>query len=89
MISRATRDFWKVYRELPANVRMNARKVYRVWLHDPWHPSLHFKKVHSTRLIYSVRIGGNWRAVCTKYGDHFIWFWIGSHADYDIILSQL
>jgi hypothetical protein len=89
MISHATKGFWRTYRELPSDVRTNARKVYRLWLRDPWHPSLHFKKVHTTRPIYSVRVRDNWRAVCTKHEDHFIWFWIGSHADYDIILSQL
>ena len=89
MISSVTRGFWKVYRELPANVRTSAKKVYNLWSRDPWHPSLHFKKVHTTRPIYSVRIGDNWRAICTKHEEQYIWFWIGSHADYDIILSQL
>jgi hypothetical protein len=89
MISRATKGFWKAYRELPANVKTNARKVYRLWMRDPWHPSLHFKKVHTTRPIYSVRVGDGWRAICTKCEDHYIWFWIGSHSDYDIILPQL
>ena len=88
MISRATKGFWKAYRELPANVRTNAEKAYRLWLRDPRHPSLHFKKVHTTRPIYSVRLSDGWRAICAKHEDHCIWFWIGSHADYDIILSQ-
>ena len=35
MISRATKGFWKAYRELPANVRTNAEKAYRLWLRDP------------------------------------------------------
>jgi len=59
MISRATRGFWKAYRELPTDVRTHARKAYRLWLRDPRHPSLQFKKVHSIRPIYSVRIGVN------------------------------
>jgi hypothetical protein len=89
MIVRATKSFWKAYRELPHHVKTKAREVYGLWLRNPWHPTLHFKQIHSRRQIYSVRIGDNWRAVCIKYEDHFIWFWIGSHADYDIILSQL
>ena len=86
MISRATKGFWKAYRELPNHVRTRAREVYRLWLRDPWHPTLLSSGFISTRQIYSVR----WRlkcgmSVCAKHEGHFIWFWIGSHADYDII----
>jgi hypothetical protein len=50
---------------------------------DPKHPSLQFKKVHPSRPIYSVRISLNYRALGTKDGDTVVWFWIGSHAEYD------
>jgi len=33
--------------------------------------------------MYSVRVGLNWRAVAIKDGETFIWFFIGSHAEYD------
>jgi hypothetical protein len=89
MISHATKGFWKAYRELPPSVRAKAERVFRLWLNDPQHPSLHFKKVHATRPIYSVRVGDGWRAICVKHEDRFIWFWIGSHSDYDLILSRL
>jgi hypothetical protein len=45
--------------------------------------------VHPKRPIYSVRVGSEWRAVCVKHGDHFIWFWIGSHSDYETVLPQI
>jgi hypothetical protein len=29
-----------------------------------------------------------WRALGVKEGQRMIWFWVGSHADYDNILNQ-
>ncbi|WP_445251693.1 hypothetical protein [Microcoleus sp. POL8_C6] len=31
----------------------------------------------------------NYRAVGQLHGDGAIWFWVGSHADYDKLLGQL
>jgi hypothetical protein len=30
-----------------------------------------------------VRIGLGYRALGIRTGDEVVWFWIGSHADYD------
>jgi hypothetical protein len=56
---------------------------------DPFYPGLQFKQVHSTKPIYSVRIGIGWRAVGIRNGETVVWFWVGSHAEYDNLLSQL
>ena len=40
-------------------------------------------------LIYSVRIGKGYRAVGQRDKKGILWFWIGSHAEYDKLLSQL
>jgi hypothetical protein len=66
---------------LPTEVRQAAGKAYRLWDVDPHHPSLSFKKLSA--VMYSVRMGLNWRAVAIKDGETFIWFFIGSHAEYD------
>ncbi len=36
-----------------------------------------------------TRIGIHYRALALREGDTLLWFWIGSHADYDTLLSQL
>ena len=41
------------------------------------------------RAIFSVRIGINWRAVCIRSGDNALWYFIGSHADYDKLIKML
>jgi hypothetical protein len=46
--------------------------------------------VHPTSPIYSVRVGRAWRALGLRRDyDRMVWFWIGSHADYDRLLSQI
>jgi hypothetical protein len=37
--------------------------------------------------VYSVRVGLDYRAVGLLQGDTITWFWIGTHDDYDKLLS--
>jgi hypothetical protein len=34
-----------------------------------------------------VRIGRSYRALATEVDEGLLWFWIGSHADYDRIVG--
>jgi len=88
MNSYLTDDFLSCFRDLPENVKEKARKNHRLWKQDPNHPSLQFKQVHPTKPLYSLRIGIGWRALGLKDDDTIHWFWIGSHADYDKLISQ-
>jgi hypothetical protein len=55
---------------------------------DPFDPRLHFERKHGKRDIWSVWIGYDYRALGVKpNADLIVWFWIGSHAEYDKILS--
>jgi hypothetical protein len=89
MTSEITEAFRNCLRELPDEVRALARRTYFRWQFDPRHPSLQFKRIHSHNPIYSVRIGIHWRAVCVLENDVAIWFWIGSHAEYDALIKQM
>lgn len=89
MISQTTSKFWKCFERLPPEIQEAAQKAYQQWQQDPYHNSLKFKHVHPTLPIYSVRVALGWRAVGLKEEDCMIWFWIGSHADYDKLISQL
>ena len=66
-----------------------ARKAYNLWKQDNLHPSLHFKQVQNQQSIYSVRVGLSYRALGIKQEDTIIWFWIGSHEDYNNLIGQL
>jgi hypothetical protein len=89
MNSTTTDRFWKHYCELPSKAREQAREAYSQFVADPYHPALHFKRIHSTRPIFSVRVGIHYRAVGVLDEPEITWFWIGSHADYDKLVKQL
>ena len=89
MTSRTTERFRRAFADLPDHIQRRARQAYRQFQDDPTHPSLRFKQVHSTRPIYSARVGLGHRALAVRDGDVLIWFWIGTHADYDSLLRQL
>ena len=84
--SLATPGFWELYRALPKEIRQLARKNYRLWSKDPFHPSLRFKKVGVED--WSVRLGTNHRAVGRFLRDDFVWDWIGDHQDYEKRISR-
>ena len=48
-----------------------------------------FKKIHTVKPIYSVRIGIGWRSLGVKTQNDMIWFWIASHAEYDSLIRYL
>ena len=89
MKSHVTSAFRHLFQDLPAEVQRHAREAYRLWKENPGHPCVQFKRVHPRQPIYSVRIGMDWRAVGLRQGDTVIWFWIGSHAQYDGLLKRL
>ncbi|MDP9310814.1 MAG: hypothetical protein M3R24_07955 [Chloroflexota bacterium] len=87
MKSQLTDDFITYFRALPEEVWRQARKNYQLWKQNPYHPSLHFKRVHAHEPLYSVRIGLGWRALGLFEDDVITWFWIGSHAEYDRLIQ--
>ena len=89
MKSMTNERFWKCYASLPEEIRRQAREAYALFEKDPYYPSLHFKRIHSTRPVFSARISVDYRTVGIVDGDEITWFWIGSHADYDNMLQRL
>jgi hypothetical protein len=79
--------FWRHYQQLPTHVRDLADKNYQLLQLDPFHPSLHFKQVGRTKQLWSVRVGAHYRALGVEKPDGIVWFWIGTHAEYDQLLS--
>ncbi len=80
----ATADFWACYRALPETTRKLADKSFALLKSDPRHPSLHLKKVGR---FLSVRVGLRHRALAVEAPDALVWFWIGTHADYDRLVG--
>ncbi len=36
--------------------------------------------------MWSARVGAHYRALGFDHDDAILWFWIGSHADYDKLM---
>jgi hypothetical protein len=87
--SRTTKRFRELLAALPDEVQVRARHAYRLFRENPRHPSLQFKKVHTKLPIYAARVTLDYRALSTIEADTAIWFWIGSHAEYERILGAL
>ena len=88
MISWIDPDFRKAFAQLPESVRAQARIAYRLFQKNPYHPSLQFKTIAPS--IYSVRIGIHYRALGVRVReDEIVWFWIGSHSEYDRLIRNL
>lgn len=80
-----TPRFWKCYDVLPENIQKTADRCYELLKTDPSHPSLHFKKVDK---YWSVRAGQNYRALGVEIEKGILWFWIGTHGEYDKLIGR-
>jgi hypothetical protein len=81
--SRGTAEFWRLYHELPKEIRDTARETFKKFSDNPAHPGLQLERLKSDSRAWSVRITRNYRAVARRYNDDWLWFWIGSHSEFD------
>ena len=80
--------FWELYRRLPDDVQKLADKNYQLLKLNSTHLSLHFKKISRRRQLWSVRVGIGYRALGVEKPDAIYWFWIGTHAEDDRLISS-
>jgi hypothetical protein len=76
-------SFWRAYEALDKEITRRARRAYRLWAQNPFHPSLRFKCINRDEDVWSVRITRGYRAIGVLEGDTVTWFWVGSHDDYE------
>src|SRR5882724_5162926 len=50
-------------------------------------PTASIAAVQEGRTYWSVRVGLRYRALAAEVDGGHLWFWIGSHADYDKIID--
>jgi hypothetical protein len=80
----AAPGFWRCYDALPAAIRELGDKQFELLKTNPRHPSLHYKVVGRFR---SARVGQHYRALGVDVEDGVLWWWIGTHADYDRLVG--
>lgn len=81
--SQTTRRFWRLFSDLPLDAQQDAKRAYRLFQDNPAHPGLQFKKLEGQDNVYSARIGLEYRALAIMKKDRLVWYWIGSHPEYD------
>ena len=86
MIDKTDPAFWLAFARLPRDVQDAARQKHRLWLENPFHPSLHFKELAPG--LWSARINKQYRALGRRRADLVVWFWIGTHAEYDRLIDR-
>ena len=93
MNSETLPEFWEYFGALSASTRIKAGKAFALWKANPKHRGLHFKKVNDRKpYLFSVRIDIRHRALARLETindvETFVWFWIGTHDEYDHIISH-
>lgn len=89
MRSIRTVRFKALYEQLPEHVQRDADEAYRRFKDDPSYPGLNFERLQGIQPpLYSARVGRQYRALAGRNGDTWVWFWIGTHADYDQLLER-
>lgn len=66
MQSHKTAVFRKLYALIPDKIREKSDRAFRLWSKNPFHKSLRYKQVHTTKPVFSVRIDRNWRTLGVK-----------------------
>lgn len=89
MTSHVTARFRDQFARLPSRIQEQSRRAYELFRNDPSHRSLEFKKLPPHADIWSARITDDYRAVGQRQGEVIVWFFIGTHADYDALLARL
>ena len=86
MTSKTQEGFWRSFEALPAEVQQQARARFRLWQKDAFNAALHFKPLFGD--VWSVRVSHKYRALGRRRGNLIVWFWIGSHADYEELIRR-
>ena len=69
---------------LPKPAQDLADKSHALLETNPKHPSLRFKKAGK---YWSARVGAHYRALAAENSGDFVWFWIGTHKEYEGLIG--
>ena len=89
MKSYTTDEFCELYHALSLNIRRQAQEAHEQFERDPFHPGLHFEEVDKQRHLWSARITRGYRVLGIRDDGEITWFWIGTHREYEKLISGL
>lgn len=88
LVHNTTEGYWKLYSDLPSEVKAQADKQFAILRSNSRHPSLHFKQVgiNGGQELWSARVTKNYRALAFKQTGGYLWWWIGLHNEYEYLI---
>jgi hypothetical protein len=86
--SKRAPEFHELYNALPRGIQKRADKAYKLFTENPNHPGLNFEQLKHDPIWYSARISIHYRAICTREGDTYVWFWVGTHTEYEKLIKH-
>ena len=76
----------EIYKKLPLHVQRLADAKFKLLKQNPKHLSLHFKQIGR---FWTARVGMRYRTIAVEEHDSIIWFWIGTHDEYDRLIAVM
>ncbi len=87
--NRTTRDFRELFANLSAQQRDLVKEAAKAFHNNPNQPGFRLHRLRENcvgehlRESWSVSITMRLRAIFVKDGDGRVWYWVGTHAQYD------
>ncbi len=89
-----TTHFKELLSRLPSRIQELAEHHFRLFLENPFHPMLDNHLLHDSHRgrhrhgSRAVSITRRYRAIYVTDGSTNVWYWIGSHEDYNNFLGK-
>lgn len=87
--NRRAKSFRVLFDDLPDEIRKLAQAKFKLFLENPGHPSLRLHELKDNdrgqhrKCSISVSLSSQYRAIYVVDGDTNVWYWIGTHAQYN------
>jgi hypothetical protein len=92
--NKTARQFREQYAGLPKEIQKATRASCVIFDKNPRHPSLHYHELYETKRgqhhpkSISVSVTMQYRAIFVVRNGKNMWYWIGTHADYEPLYRQ-
>ena len=84
-----TKEYKAREERLPERIRKLSELAFKTFLENPSHPSLRHHPLEDNdrgrhrAKSHPVSINMQYRAIYTRDGGEYVWYWVGTHNDYD------
>jgi hypothetical protein len=89
-----TKEFREQFGRLPDVIQRLADRAFATFVQDPSHSALRHHSLDENKRgqhrpgSFSVSISMQYRAIYTIDGDTNVWYWIGTHSEYNTFVGK-